>query len=820
MIRVESLSIQEFRGVRNLRLQLSSENYAICGPNGTGKSGIVDAVEFVLSGNISRLSGSGTGGLSIKEHGPHVDCRNRPALAYVTAVVSIPTLNAQATLTRSAKDPKSLIIQPDTPAIRDVIARVARHPEFVLSRRELIKYILAEPGQRSKEVMALLRLEQVEAIRATLQRISNASERDRKAKEITRKEAASALLGALGIPKLAVAELLPAVNERRATLSLPALQAFDAQTSIRDGLAAAAAAAAAAPMRVQKAEAQANLAALASQIDTMYSEASTTARSSVQESLATLIADEDFLKSATREDLLKKALEVFDGVVCPVCDNAWEDAQFREMIAAKLERYTAAAAQKQAIERMITPLLLELREAIRLCKEAQAIASLLKPPAGTNGILEWQSELEASLRDLAAILPLKAAMDRLTVLAARPKSIAPEVISIQAAVSALPEPSAHDAARDYLVIGQERLDVYRRAKLDEVAAEAKAKQAKQVFDIYGVSTTRSLEGIYDSVQETFSRLYRIINKEDEGEFEAKLKPSLGKLGFDVDFYGRGFFPPGAYHSEGHQDGMGLCLYLALMKHLAGDAFTFAVLDDVLMSVDSGHRREVSKLLRSEFPNTQFLLTTHDEIWLRHMKSVGLIKGKSAAHFRTWSVDVGPTEWSDRDVWDEIDSHLKVNDVRAAAALLRNYLEHSAKEICHQLRAPVAFRGDAQFTLGDLLPSGLGRLSKLLKQGKKTAQSWKQADLMEDLNRRERRFQAASEATKADQWQVNAAVHFNEWTNFSKEDFLPLVQSFKTLLAEFRCPDCEALLEVVPDTGTEQGLRCACSKVNINLRDKL
>ena len=59
--------------------------------------------------------------------------------------------------------------------------------------------------------------------------------------------------------------------------------------------------------------------------------------------------------------------------------------------------------------------------------------------------------------------------------------------------------------------------------------------------------------------------------------------------------------------------MGLCLYLALMKHLLGDQFTFAVLDDVLMSVDAGHRREVCNLLKTKFPNTQFVLTTHDNV---------------------------------------------------------------------------------------------------------------------------------------------------------------------------------------------------------------
>jgi len=35
--------------------------------------------------------------------------------------------------------------------------------------------------------------------------------------------------------------------------------------------------------------------------------------------------------------------------------------------------------------------------------------------------------------------------------------------------------------------------------------------------------------------------------------------------------------------------MGVCLYLALMKRLFGKRITFALLDDVVMSVDAGHR---------------------------------------------------------------------------------------------------------------------------------------------------------------------------------------------------------------------------------------
>ena len=93
MIRVESITIREFRGIRDLTLDFKGNNFAICGPNGTGKSGVVDALEFALTGNVSRLSGEGKGDVSLKQHAPHVDRRNDPDKARVTVQVAIPSLN-------------------------------------------------------------------------------------------------------------------------------------------------------------------------------------------------------------------------------------------------------------------------------------------------------------------------------------------------------------------------------------------------------------------------------------------------------------------------------------------------------------------------------------------------------------------------------------------------------------------------------------------------------------------------------------------------------------------------------------------------------
>ena len=113
VIKLESAHIEEVRGVRKLDIDLGKETFAISGPNGSGKSGVIDAIEFGLTGQIGRLSGSGTKGLSVAEHGPHVDKTKFPDAAFVELKVFIPSLNRTATITRTISAPKKPKIVPD-----------------------------------------------------------------------------------------------------------------------------------------------------------------------------------------------------------------------------------------------------------------------------------------------------------------------------------------------------------------------------------------------------------------------------------------------------------------------------------------------------------------------------------------------------------------------------------------------------------------------------------------------------------------------------------------------------------------------------------
>jgi recombinational DNA repair ATPase RecF len=818
MLRAETIRIEEFRGIRDLTLDFKGKNFAICGPNGTGKSGIVDALEFALTGNISRLTGKGMGGMSLKEHAPHVDSRNRADKARVTLTATIPQLNKKVTIVRTVKDADKPKITPSDPEIVHFLEQVAEHPEFVLSRRELIRYVISTRGDRAKEVQVLLQLDEVEQLRTALQKIMNASAKEVAPLERAKEQAIDHLLRALEISQLTPEKVPVAVNARRAALDLPPISALTSTTSFRDGLTTATQLT---PTRyIAKAQASGDISKLRSVLTRLRSPEIASACAAVIEQLRALSADPTVSDSVTRERFLQSALDLLDADRCPVCDTAWKPEELRAIINGKLRHFEEVKQKRAEAERQLQPLLGILTELGDLLDIVERYGSQMKTTTAVQCLTEFRSAIDTRHKAIHAFLPIPEAIRALESYTKVPANVVTEIDDIEAAISALPEPTQQDAARDYLTIGQERLEAYRDQALRTKQAQERAAISRRVYDTYARVSMEALSDIYKEVQEDFSSLYRYINRDDESKFTAQLTPSIGKLGFDVDFYGRGKFPPGAYHSEGHQDSMGLCLYLALMRHLLGNTFTFAVLDDVLMSVDAGHRREVCNLLREQFPDTQFILTTHDPIWLGHMQAAALVTPSACAHFRTWDVDHGPTEWDDRDIWEGIDDALKRNDVRSAATLLRSYLEYASAQICHKLRAPVEFRGDARFELGDLLPSAIGRFRTLLKEGKAAAQSWGQKAPFEALAALEEKFAQALERTNAERWQVNPAIHYNEWANFQKADFAP-VAAYRELIDLFTCSEttCKGLLYVVPERGARDSIKCPCGTTTINLKRK-
>ena len=820
MIRIKNIHIEEFRGIRVLDLDLATKNFGICGPNGTGKSAVVDAVEFCITGDVTRLSGQGSADLSVKSHAPHVDQHEHPENAKVTITADIPSLGKSVKIHRSVENPRKAQITPNDTDVKVVIDNLQTHPEFALSRREIIKYIITPPGKRAEDVQTLLRLEHIEKLRKNFTTFCNKRKREEEEAARVRKRAETDLKVALKIDRLDRALVLEKVNKERKLLGLQDLTELTKDVSFKAGVAALAEGEKKPTLR--KTTAIADISALQSAIKDGAPPGLAERQQSAKTVLQKLKDDKNALALARRQGFIKTGLDLVTEDACPLCDTEWDAEELREHLRKKLLNAEEIEQLLGQLRVDIDAILQSLSGRIQAVERAIQYSQALKPPVEHTELSGYLTELKSAETALTDFVKdnseAELALQAVSLSWWSPKADQQgRIAQCHSALNALPDTSAEDEARDILTVAQERYEKLLAATGTAKERIARSVIAQKVLDHYNSTCTEVLEDIYDKVAQQFTDYYRVINRDDEDEFVSKLKSAPAKLSFGVDFYGRGLFPPGAYHSEGHQDGMGLCLYLALMKHTLGDKFTFAVLDDVLMSVDTGHRRDVCRLLKSEFPNTQFILTTHDRVWLQYMKTEGLIARSQS--FVGWTVDTGPRVWDDHDIWSEVQKELDKDDVPTAAGLLRRYLEYTANILADNLRARVEFRGDGSYDLGDLMPHVLKEWRKRLEDGEKSAAHWKRADEKNALEAKRAKTKELIAKTNAEQWAINPCVHFNQWANLQPHEFREVVAAFKELLENLRCenPNCKSYLYVLPRKGKAEEMRCNCDATSINLK---
>lgn len=366
-------------------------------------------------------------------------------------------------------------------------------------------------------------------------------------------------------------------------------------------------------------------------------------------------------------------------------------------------------------------------------------------------------------------------------------------------------------AWDVLTRVEEALAARREAEARFLREEASHSRAAYLHQAFGRARDVALEELYEEIKDRFVELYSELH-DHEDSFDAQLRPSGAGLDLQVDFHGRGTHPPHALHSEGHQDSMGICLYLALAERLTAGAIDLIMLDDVMMSVDTEHRRALANLLATSFPHRQLIITTHDRTWASQLRSEGVVVARNSFHFFGWDVDSGPRVLEERGLWDRIGADIESDGVPTAAHRLRRGAEDFFANICDGLAARVRFRVTSRFELGDLIPAAMSRYKELIRMGKKAAQSWGDDETVERLEELNSVASQIFNRTQVEQWAINDNVHYNNWADFSPEDFRPVIEAFHDLFDLFRCSDCETLLRVTSIDSEMSGVTCQCGRL--------
>jgi hypothetical protein len=111
------------------------------------------------------------------------------------------------------------------------------------------------------------------------------------------------------------------------------------------------------------------------------------------------------------------------------------------------------------------------------------------------------------------------------------------------------------------------------------------------------------------------------------------------------------------------------------------------------------------------------------------------------------------------------------------------------------------------------------MKSLYRDAHHAATTWQDTDRIAAIEARTRAFDEAVNQSKAEQWQINPSVHYNEWAELDKSEFTPVVEAFETLCTLFKCDACGALIEVKPTRGKREYLQCLCGKVKFSFMKK-
>ncbi len=227
-----------------------------------------------------------------------------------------------------------------------------------------------------------------------------------------------------------------------------------------------------------------------------------------------------------------------------------------------------------------------------------------------------------------------------------------------------------------------------------------------------------VENELGSITDEVDSLYtKILPTEGLGKVKFYLNPKfIGSLVFTGHFQGIADVQPQAYYSESHLYTLGVCVFLALAKKYS-DKNTVVILDDVITSVDQAHMTRFIIMRHDEAHNfNQLIITTHYRPWKDRYKYYGgPTTNVQLIELLHWSHPRGIRHTKAKLNVEELEDHLQDEKydrqtvANKAGVLLEGLIDHIA--LRYNCRLPR--KAEPDYTLGELLSSVESKLKKAL-----------------------------------------------------------------------------------------------------------
>lgn len=225
--------------------------------------------------------------------------------------------------------------------------------------------------------------------------------------------------------------------------------------------------------------------------------------------------------------------------------------------------------------------------------------------------------------------------------------------------------------------------------------EGQRKSLELIYNEFIKIQKEGLENFISKFSKKINEFYQYMNPNEPFQ-EIKIEiigedDELNGITIAYEYNGEWVSPPQKYFSESHLNCYGLSFFLASVEAF-NEKNSFILLDDVISSFDTNHRKRFAELLFEKFSKYQIILLTHEYDWFKNFVSPMAKQKNWIINTIKWSetkgtfLDEKPNELKKR-----IELAIADSKIDSLGNPLRIYLEHSLKQICYNLDVKVSFR---------------------------------------------------------------------------------------------------------------------------------
>lgn len=695
-IKINNLKIKGIRGAKDsIEFSLNGKSILLYGDNGTGKSSISDAIEWFYTNKIKHLST------------PEIDTndaiRNAKLLDTETSEVSIKYTNSLLDATKTLSFKNNKLVQKGSNASEDFKKYLDdSEKENLISRYQYIRNFVDKPkGEKLKHLSDIIGFEEVTKIKSVLLKSLNNAKSNLKTQnfETLINNEKQKLIQHIGASITQEKNLFDIINDKIKKLNTGIeVKSFEDIQNLLNLLSKGVDTNQQFELKFLE-DSKSALTLLKNETKLLEDE-----YSKYFNEFEIIANDVEAIKQTFFEELLKAGTKILSSKYlkddnCPLCFQTKNSDELLSEIKIRLANIEESSQKKAKFGNALN----SVKEiGIERIKRLDVLLNNTQADKENNQtVKEGLTAIKTKIKNYQNTSDIKVTSgDKLPILDIIKlsendfeflKNIDDRIIKIQESQKGETPAVLYSnitASRDAF------LNI-KKFEAQKVILENQQKSFQLIYDEFEKQQKQGLDNFINSFSVKINEYYQFMNPDEPfQDIEIITKgeeDELDGLTIKYKYNDKWEVNPLKHFSESHLNCLGLSFFLASV-----DAFNiendFIILDDVISSFDSNHRRRFADLLFDKFSKHQIILLTHEKEWFTNIISPKAKNKGWMVNEIKWTAEKGTfIKEKPSDLKESILYQLAEGNIDNIGNPMRKYLEHCLKDIALNLEAKLSFK---------------------------------------------------------------------------------------------------------------------------------